>query len=232
MAERTAELRAAQEKALRAERLAAIGEMVAGLAHESRNALQRIQACLSMVELRIQDRPDALDLLARAEKAQDDLRSAYDEVQQYAVPIHLDPGPCDLGAVWRDAWADLAGQAGWARAELREQTGGADLRVTADPVRLKRVFRNLLENALASGADPLRVTVASCAATLCSRPCLRISVRDNGPGIPPEARDRVFDPFYTTKTHGTGLGLAICRRIVEAHGGRWSPGPVVQGLNW
>jgi PAS domain S-box-containing protein len=223
VAERTAELRAAQETALRAERLAAIGEMMAGLAHESRNALQRVQACLSMVELRIRDRPDALDLLARAQTAQDDLRSLYDEVQQYAAPIRLDLCPCDLGAVWREAWADLAGQA--ARAELREQPGGPDPRVTADPGRLKRVFRNLFENALASGADPLRVTVASCAATLGSRPAVRISVGDNGPGIPPGDRDRVFAPFYTTKTQGTGLGLAICRRIVEAHGGTLVAGP-------
>ncbi|MBV9122779.1 MAG: PocR ligand-binding domain-containing protein, partial [Planctomycetes bacterium] len=106
--ERTTALKEAQQKALQAERLAAIGQMVAGLAHESRNALQRGVACLEMLSLRLQGQPEALNLLARAQKAQDDLHRLYEEVREYAAPIHLDTCVCDLSQVWREAWADLA----------------------------------------------------------------------------------------------------------------------------
>jgi signal transduction histidine kinase len=219
VAERTAELRAAQERAVRAERLAAVGQMAAGLAHESRNALQRGHACLTMLELRLKDRPEELDLVRRAQAAQDDLHRLYEDVRAYAAPIRLDRAPCDLAEVWRQAWDDLAWRAGWERAELHEESGGLDLRVAADAGRLKQVFRNLFENAMATGAHPLRVEVRCGAAAAGGRPAARVAVRDNGPGLPREAFDKLFEPFFTTKTHGTGLGLPICRRILEEHGG-------------
>src|SRR5262245_25588308 len=86
-----------QERALQAERLAAIGQMVAGLAHESRNALQRAQACLEMLALAVRDRPEALDLIARLQNAQDHLHHLYEDVRSYAAPITLERRPCDLG---------------------------------------------------------------------------------------------------------------------------------------
>src|SRR5262249_58461376 len=100
-------LREAQQKALQAERLAAIGQMVAGLAHESRNALQRSQACLSLLELRLRDQPEALDLLGRLQQAQDDLHRLYEGVRHYAAPIRLDRRVCDLARAWRESRADV-----------------------------------------------------------------------------------------------------------------------------
>ncbi|MBV8266282.1 MAG: PAS domain S-box protein, partial [Planctomycetaceae bacterium] len=84
------ELRAAQQRALQAERLAAIGEMVAGLAHEGRNILHRGQVCLEMLALEVEDRPEALRLIARLQQAQDDLLTLYEDVRGYAAPIHLE----------------------------------------------------------------------------------------------------------------------------------------------
>ena len=83
-------LKQAQERALQAERLAAIGQVVAGLAHESRNALQRSQACLEMLALTVRDRPEALDLIERLQQAQDHLHTLYEDVRSYAAPIKLD----------------------------------------------------------------------------------------------------------------------------------------------
>ena len=85
-----------QARALQAERLAAIGEMVAGLAHESRNALQRGQACLEMLALEVQDRPRARNLAERLQKALDDLSRLYEDVRDYAAPILLRPRSCDI----------------------------------------------------------------------------------------------------------------------------------------
>src|SRR5437763_1451539 len=141
----------AQRRTLQAGRLAAIGQMVAGLAHESRNALQRSQACLEMLALAVRDRPEALDLIARLQQAQDHLHHLYEDVRGYAAPIVLDRRPCDLGVLWREAWSHLESSRSGKEAVLREEAGGVDLRLVADPFRLGQVFRNLLDNALAAG---------------------------------------------------------------------------------
>lgn len=214
------ELKQAQERALQAERLAAIGQVVAGLAHESRNALQRSQACLEMLRWKVEDRPDALDLIDRLQQAQDHLHHLYEDVRGYAAPIQLDRAACDLQDVWREAWAHLAPSRAGKSASLRERVGDVGLRLEADAFRLGQVFRNLFENALAACPPPVEVTLEAEEATLDGRPAVGLRIRDNGPGLTPEERQKAFDPFFTTKTKGTGLGLSIARRIVEAHGGR------------
>ncbi len=214
------DLKHAQQQMLQSERLAAIGQVVAGLAHESRNALQRIQACLALLDLRLQGQPENLELLGRIGKAQDDLQRLFDDVRNYAVEPRLQPRLCDLRAVWREAWNDLADRPEAPSAELSEDIDNVDLFCWADPFQLKQVFRNLLENALASGASPVRIVVHCRPASLGTEEAICLRLRDNGPGIPAEARRKLFEPFFTTKMRGTGLGLAICRRIIEAHGGR------------
>jgi PAS domain S-box-containing protein len=212
------ELQEAQRQALQAERLATIGRVAAGLAHEGRNALQRIQACLSMLALRARDNPEVLDLIGRAEKAQDDLHHLFEDVRSYSAIVQPQRVAADLGAAWREAWADVAAVHA-AKAELAEDVGGADLACEIDPFQIKRVFRNLFENSLETGADRVQVTVR------CPPSALEVVVRDNGPGFPPDARRRLFEPFFTTRIRGTGLGLAISRRVVEAHGGQIEAGP-------
>ena len=104
MVERTAELVQAQQRILQAERLAAIGQTVAGLAHESRNALQNVRACLVRLGWRLQQQPEALELVGEIQKAQDVLQRLFEDVRGYAAPIHLDLRPCNLAQVWQEAW--------------------------------------------------------------------------------------------------------------------------------
>jgi two-component system, LuxR family, sensor kinase FixL len=217
-------LKQAQQRALQAERLAAIGHVVAGLAHESRNALQRSQACLEMLALAVRDRPDALALIDRLQQAQDHLHRLYEDVRGYAAPIVLDRRPCDLAVVWREAWMHLEPARKAKDATLRETTQGVDLHCASDAFRLGQVFHNIFDNALAAGRPPVAVEVHAEAAVLEGQPALRVLVRDNGPGLDPPLRQMVFDPFFTTKAKGTGLGMAIARRIVEAHGGQIAVG--------
>jgi PAS domain S-box-containing protein len=219
------ELQEAQIHAVQVERLAAIGQMAAGLAHESRNALQRSQACLSLLGLRLADRPDVTDLLERAQRAQDDLHRLYEGMLNYAAPVRVDVRPCDLATVWREAWADLAGIAGWGDAELLEAGDGVNTRALADAFHMRRVFRNLFENARTAATGPLRVTITRAPTTLGQRPALQVSVRDNGPGFLPATRGRLFQAFFTTKMRGTGLGLALCKRVIDEHGGLIEAGP-------
>jgi signal transduction histidine kinase len=223
------DLKRAQERVLQAERLAAIGQMMAGLAHESRNALQRSQACLELLALKVQNRPDLTDLIHRTQAANDHLYHLYEDVRGYAAPIKLELGRHDLAAVWREAWHHLEATRGGRVAALREELGGLDLVCSIDPFRMNQVFRNVMENALAACRDPVEVRVRCAEAELGSRPAVRVSVRDNGPGLTSEQTRRIFEPFFTTKTKGTGLGMAISRRIAEAHGGLLTVGDPAGG---
>ncbi|MGP0066453.1 MAG: ATP-binding protein [Isosphaeraceae bacterium] len=217
-------LKQAQERAMQSERLAAIGQMVTGLAHESRNALQRSQACLEMLALCVRDNPEALDLINRTQKAQDRLHALYEDVRGYAAPINLDKSPCDLRLIWREAWAHLEPARAAKRAILREGADGIDLCCAVDAFRIEQVLRNILDNALAAGTEPVEVEIRVTETRLEGQPALLIAMSDNGPGIPAELRSKVFEPFFTTQAKGTGLGRAITKRIVEAHGGRISVG--------
>ncbi len=215
-------LQQAQERALQAERLAAIGQMVTGLAHESRNALQRTQACLEMLSLRVSDRPEALDLIQRIQGAQDHLHHLYEDVRCYAAPIRLELGRYDLATIWREAWSYLERARKDRFTELIEQVeaGNKPKLCQVDPFRLVQVFRNLFDNSLAACTDPVEIRIFCRSTRLDNRPAFQVSVSDNGPGLNLEQSRRLFEPFFTTKTKGTGLGMAIARRIIEAHNGR------------
>lgn len=214
-----AELRIAQEKMLASERLAAIGEMMAGLAHESRNALQRSQACLEMLALEVQDRPTALNLVGRIQKAQDRLQFLHEEVRGYAAPLNIRCQRMDLRDIVKEAWEHLSILRQGRQTELRLESGDCDCHCAVDPAYFEQVVLNILQNSLSACADPVRLCARFQDEALEELPALQVSLADNGPGFSAEQADRIFEPFFTTKTHGTGLGMAIAKRIVEAHGG-------------
>ncbi len=214
------ERREAQERLLRSERLAGIGQMVTGIAHESRNALQRIQSCSEMLELEIEGNDEALRLVRRLQEAQDQLLHLFDEVRGFVAPIQLERAPCRIENVWREAWQLLEVARRGHVATLLEELGGCSCEASVDRFRVVQVFRNLLENSLAASRDPVVIRISCRDVQLNGQPAIEVSVRDNGPGLSPVARQSVFEPFFTTKTKGTGLGMAIARRIVEAHGGQ------------
>jgi signal transduction histidine kinase len=224
------ERKSAQERLLQAERLAAIGQMVTGLAHESGNALARSRACLEMLALEVEDRSEAVDLVSRTMLAQDHLQQLYEEVRGYAAPLRLERETLNLRDTWRQAWANLELQRRGRDVTLSEVTDGFDLHCPIDLFRMQQVFRNIFDNALAACRDPVRITITCSEPLLQGRPALRIAVRDNGPGLSPEQRQRIFEPFFTTKTKGTGLGMAIAKRIVEAHGGSLAIGAAPSAL--
>src|SRR5262245_5292310 len=147
------------EQVLQNERLAAIGQMMTGLAHESGNALARMQSCLEMLAWEVEDRPEALDLIARIQKAQDHLKQLYEEVRGYAAPVKLEREEWDLGSRWRQAWDNLALLRQGRDTNLLEGGNGVDRRCIVDHFRLEQVFRNIFENALAACNDPVRIEV-------------------------------------------------------------------------
>lgn len=212
-------LQHAHARMLQSERLAAIGQMMAGLVHESRNALQRSEACLEMLSLNLEGQPDSLDLVARVQKAQKKLHQLFEEVRNYAAPIKLQRADHDLRDVLEETWDNLI----WARqgrtVSFNLPRSDVSPRCSVDASRLEQVFRNILENSLAACADPVCINVTWKPTTLKGRAAWQLSIADNGPGLNLEQRQKIFEPFYTTKSGGTGLGMAISQRIIEEHEG-------------
>ena len=153
------ERRDAQERLLRSERLAGIGQMITGIAHESRNALQRIQSCTEMLELEIENNQEAQRLVRRLQEAQDNLLRLFDEVRGYAAPIQLERESCRIDSIWREAWDSLETVRRGRDAVLVENACDTDLTVLADRFRIVQVFRNLLENSLAACSDPVAIQI-------------------------------------------------------------------------
>jgi signal transduction histidine kinase len=209
----------AEARALQAERLAAIGQTVTGLAHESRNAFQRSQACLELLALELEDRPEQLELVQRIQRALDHLHRLYEEVRDYAAPIKLEKQKCDLAHLWRDAWSHLEVVRKTKEVRLIEQVGNTDLSCNVDWFAMGQVFRNIFENAIAACPNPGTIVLQCVPAKYDGKSAMQIAIQDNGTGLTPEARARVFDAFFTTKSKGTGLGMAIAKRLVEAHSG-------------
>lgn len=220
LARSSAQHKLAQRQLLQSERLAAIGEAMTGLAHESRNALQRSQAGLEMLAKRLNDRPEWLELIAEIQQAQYYLYELYEEVRGYAAPLHLRCRQADVGQILHQAWSHLAIEQNGRPIRLQQECTAASLECCVDPLAIGQVLRNILENALSASPEAAEVDVYWSDASLDGRPALRVVIGDNGPGLTPEQQSRIFDPFFTTKVRGTGLGMAITRRIVEAHQGQ------------
>src|SRR5262249_51121146 len=171
--------------------------------HESRNALQQIQACVDLLALKVKDRPELHGLVSDIQNAQDHLHHLYEEVRGYASPIKLCRQRTDLGATLEDTWSRLAARKG-RQAALAQEAGGVEVQCDVDPLAVSQVFRNVLDNSLSACADPVEIRAAWSDGELDGEPALCLRLRDNGPGLSAEVRQKIFEPFFTTKTQGTG----------------------------
>jgi signal transduction histidine kinase len=217
---RMARMREMEERARQDERLATIGQMMASVAHESRNALQRIISSSELLELSLAGDPEGLKDVDNIRRAAHDLHSVLEELRCYAAPIQIEKHACDVSRIWRMAWKNIENQRLGRRIQLVERLANCNLFCDCDSLRLEQVFRNLFENAIAACGQSGRVEVSCQEDTRDGLEILRIVVRDNGPGLSEEQKAKVFEPFYTTKAEGTGLGMAITKRIIESHGGQ------------
>jgi signal transduction histidine kinase len=210
----------AEERVLQAERLAGIGQAMDGLIHEGRNALQRAKACLEMLAIEVEGQVGAAGLLTRLQLAQDHLHALYQEVSEFAAPLRLNRQPHHLGRILAEAWDELSAEKKGGEARFHQEDGSLDLHGFVDRAALRRVFREILDNALAAAIGQLEIEAVWSETLLEGRPAPEVAIRDNGTGLSPEARENLFRPFKTTKTHGLGLGVATAKRVVEAHGGK------------
>ncbi|QDT61430.1 Sensor protein FixL [Stieleria bergensis] len=204
------------EKQIQGERLAAVLQMVSGLAHESRNALQRAQSCLDLLQLDLVDQSEMMTLTEQIRGALTDIQQNYEEVKDYAAPIVLKRQAVDLPELCRRIYDELTQSLGDDAPRLSLRCTTACQNVRLDAGRIGDVLRHVLENAIHASPNQSEIEFHC---DYPDAPTIEIRVRDHGEGLSREVEQRMFEPFFTTKQQGTGLGLAVCRRIIEAHEG-------------
>ncbi len=222
-------LRAAEARLVESERLAAVGQVAAGIAHEVRNPLSGIKMSAQLVGRRLREHSPAdaesvevmLAEIARLEVVIDDLLT-------FAGPTRLATQGGDLNAAVGEVLDFMARQLDHAGIAVRRRLADGLPAAPLDPRRIRQVALNLVLNAAEAmpGGGSLTVrTRATADAVVCE-------LDDTGHGIAPEAAGRVFEPFFTTKDGGSGLGLGVSRTLVEAHGGSLRFEPIEGGTRF
>jgi two-component system, NtrC family, sensor kinase len=216
--EMTRRLGDAQRQLTQADKLAAVGRLGAGIAHEINNPLTAVLTFASFWHKRVEGNPaltDDLDTIVReAKRCREIVKGLLDFARQ-SPPVRR---RVDLGEVVRQAGHVVAHALDLARVRLELDLAGDVPDVSADPSQMQQVLVNLLVNAAdavaTDGSGVVRIATRAAASSI------EVSVEDNGAGIPADALPHVFEPFFTTKgTRGTGLGLSVTWGIVQAHGG-------------
>nr|MDO8082487.1 ATP-binding protein [Candidatus Freyarchaeota archaeon] len=219
--ERTRELKEAQEHLLRAERLAAIGELAAMVGHDLRNPLTGITVSAYILKKKLASVKDEkiMDLLDSIEKNVKYTNKILTELLEYSREIQLELTETNLRKVLKDTLTFI---------KVPENIRLSDFttdepRILVDEEKMYRVFMNLIQNAIDAMPEGGELTIKSWEAN----GNLEIAFTDTGTGISKENMEKLFKPLFTTKAKGIGLGLPICKRIVEAHGGSVSVESVV-----
>jgi two-component system sensor histidine kinase PilS (NtrC family) len=216
------ELRAMEERVTRAERLADLGRVAAGLAHELRNPLAAMMGAVELLAQASAHAPEDERLLGIVQREGARLATLVTDFLEYARPRPPRPVACDLATIAAETLDAFANDPAAQRVQLRRALERAPVR--CDPDQIRQVLWNLLVNAahaVSSGLNgaPGSVFVA-CGPSAGGG--ARLEVSDDGPGIAAADRARLFTPFFTTRQGGTGLGLATVHAIVDAHGGEVS----------
>jgi two-component system, NtrC family, sensor histidine kinase PilS len=209
------ELRRLEAQSRRSERLAMIGQLAAGIAHEIRNPLASISGSIELLRQGPSASDDDRTLMAIVHREVQRLNVLIGDLLDYANPRPPQPVDFDLGVMVEETLQVARGEQAFASVEMALAVD-RPLRLHADPAKLRQVLWNLLRNAAdaaALGGRHVHVDARR------GPDATTIVVSDDGPGIPADQLARIFDPFFTTKSKGTGLGLATCHAIVAEHGG-------------
>jgi two-component system sensor histidine kinase HydH len=212
------EVRRLKEEIARSRRLASLGNLAAGVAHEIRNPLSSIKGFATWFRERYRDNPEDRETADVMIREVDRLNRVITQLLEFARPLAINRVQTLLPAVIRHALKMVEGEAhkkGIAlETDLSTEIGENPIPLDAD--RMTQVLLNLYQNAIAAmeAGGILRISLARQ-----DERTVRITITDTGSGIPKEDLPRVFDPYSTPRSSGTGLGLAIVHKIIEAHGG-------------
>jgi signal transduction histidine kinase len=213
------------------ERLASLGEMAAGIAHELKNPLAGIEVMAGLLRRQVPDSPEAQSLLADILSEAKLANAIVVEMLEFVRPIRLQVEHTDVGDVLHQAVTLAENKVRRGDVTVQLDVAPQLPMIEGDHHQLCQVFTNLLTNAFEALGGRGTISIRATADAIAQDPgfsadaheplpAVIVEVVDDGPGVPGELSDRIFDPFFTTKPQGSGLGLPIVRKIVDAHDGR------------
>lgn len=212
------------------DRLASLGEMAAGIAHELKNPLAGIEVMAGLLRRQVPESVDAQSLLADIISEAKLANSIVVQMLEFVRPVRLQVEQTDLAQVLNQAVTLAESKAPRGAVVVAINMARELPMIAGDQHQLTQVFTNLVANAFEALGGKGHLTITAVTATpeddpafpspQPPMPLVVVDVADDGPGIPSDLTDRIFDPFFTTKPQGSGLGLAIVSKIVDAHDGR------------
>jgi len=212
------------------DRLASLGEMAAGIAHELKNPLAGIEVMAGLLRRQVSDSKDAQSLLADILSEAKLANAIVVEMLEFVRPVRLQVERTDLADVIQQSVTMAESKVPRRDVAVKVTLQPGLPMIESDHHQLSQVFTNLVANAFEALDGTGRITISVVATTIEAdpafagihppTPAVLVEVADDGPGVPADLTDRIFNPFFTTKVTGTGLGLAIVRKIVDAHDGR------------
>ena len=216
---RAAEQRRLEEKLHQAERLAALGEMIAGISHEIRNPLGIIRSTAELLHDRAEsERQQRFSSIIVEEATR--LNDTLTEFLDFARPKTLRPMKCRIEDVLERNLRVMEPEFQKLGVQVERQYESGSFALEADPDLLYRAFVNLFANALQAMPEGGVLRIRTALANGKVKPAqMELIIQDTGPGIPPKIQKKIFNPFFTTREKGTGLGLAIVRNIIDSHNG-------------
>lgn len=209
------ELEKKNRELARKNRLTDLGQMASLVAHEVRNCLMPITLYMSLLRRRLESEPDTLQFLDKLESGFRALEATVNDLLHFTANRDPQRGPCRLRQLVSEVCDSLKPQLAAQNVDTSIDIG-ATLEVSADREMLRRAVLNLLLNALDAMPQGGELVITGCPGL---HGGIDLEIADSGPGVEPEQRRRLFEPFFSTKQGGTGLGLAIVGRVAEAHGG-------------
>jgi two-component system sensor histidine kinase HydH len=212
------EVRALRREVVRSQRLASVGRLAAGVAHEIRNPLSSIKGFATYFKERYPDRPEDQQTADIMIQEVDRLNRVVGQLLEFARPVSIKPKPVSLQTLLDESIKLIKDQAAEKGISIQTQNNTRMAAVRIDPDRINQVLLNLYLNAIDSmeNGGQLKVEITGDR----HRRNVAIQVSDTGRGIRRENLSKIFEPYFTTKSTGTGLGLAIAHNIVEAMGGK------------
>jgi two-component system, NtrC family, sensor histidine kinase HydH len=219
------QLRRAEADARRAERLAALGQLSAGLAHEIRNPLGVIKGSADMLSRKVAaSEPLAAELAGYISSEVNRLNALVTRFLDFARPLKLEVRPERITEIVDHALDAAVLSVPNAGVKIEREYAANVPEIPADPQLCERVFVNLITNAFQAmetqdGSNEKKLRLAIAPEESHGEPGVGVIVEDTGPGVPPESREQIFNPFFTSKKDGVGLGLSIVAKIVDDHRG-------------